>query len=214
MRFCGKLFKTLCVGLLLFVPYVRAAEIDILESRLSVMEKDCILSAEFSIPFNARLEDAVKKGVVFHFILDFKLGRPRWYWKNEEIIRESKTFRLSYHILTRQYQLSADEVQWQFVSLDEALQTISNVHDWRVRCKEGVDPKRTYEAALQMRLDLFSMPRTFQIDAFSGESWSLSSDWKRWKFDLPEPEKENAISVEMPAPPAAAATDSPPPPPP
>jgi hypothetical protein len=90
-------------------------------------------------------------------------------------------------------------LQWQFISLDEVLQAISSVRDWRVRCKEGVDPERAYEAALQMRLDLFSMPRTFQIDAFSSENWSLSSDWRRWKFDLLEPARESAVSAETPA---------------
>jgi hypothetical protein len=185
MRFCERLLESLCLSFFLALS-AEAAGIDILESRLSVTDETCVLSAEFSLPFNARLEEAINKGIALHFVLDFELKRARWYWWNEEIARKSRTYQISYHTLTRQYRLSTGALHLRFDSLSNVLARIARVRDWRVAAREDLSPGETYEVGLSLRLDLSAMPKTFQVDALSNRDWDLSSGWHRWEFVFPE----------------------------
>jgi hypothetical protein len=207
MRFFERLFESLCLSLFLVLS-AEAAGIDVLESRLSVTDEGCALSAEFSFPFNSRLEEAINKGIALHFVLDFELERVRWYWWNEEVVRKSRTYRISYHALTRQYRLSTGALHLRFDALKGALARIARVRDWRIATCENLTPGETYEAGLSLRLDVSSMPKTFQVDALSNRDWELSSGWRHWKFVLPET-PESAAEPPAAEPPGAAAAPEP-----
>jgi len=184
MRSCEKLFRSLCclVVLLLAAQSVQALEISVREPQLSANDEGYILSANFNINFNSRLEEAVNKGVVLYFTVDFDLSRSRWYWLNEQVVRKSKTFQLSYHALTRQYRLSTGALHQTFVTQEEALKVLSRIRNWPVLEKGAVKYDQTYQAGLRMYLDLAQMPKTFQVSALANKDWAVSSDWVRWKF--------------------------------
>lgn len=184
MRCCGKLLRSLlCGGLLLFAASAAlAGEIEIRNPQLSVGEDGYNLAADFNFDFNARLEEAVDKGIIFYFVTDFELTRARWYWLDEKIVSRSQTFRLSYHALTRQYRLSTGALHQSFATLDEALRILSRLRNWNVLEKGAVKPDETYLASLRLRLDLSQMPKTFQVTALVNKDWSLASDWQRWSF--------------------------------
>ena len=189
MRFCEKLFRSLCcfIVLLLATQSVLALEISVREPQLSVSEEGYILSADFNINFNSRLEEAVNKGVVLYFTVDFDLSRSRWYWLNEQVVRKSKTFQLSYHALTRQYRLSTGALHQTFTTQEEALRVLSRIRNWQVLEKGSVKFDQNYHAGLRIYLDLAQMPKTFQVSALANKDWNISSDWVRWKFTPAEP---------------------------
>jgi hypothetical protein len=171
----------LAVLLLAWASFAWAAEIEIANPQLVPGEDGYVLNADFSFDFNARLEEAVTRGVVLPFVVDFELTRPRWYWFDEKAVVRSKTYRLSYHALTRQYRLSSGGgLHQSYESLTEALRVISRVREWAVVERGAVQPGETYVAALRMRLDLTQLPRPFQIAALGNREWSLASDWKTW----------------------------------
>jgi len=186
MRFCGKLLKALFCGallaLLFALPAAQAGEIEIRNAQLALGEDGFILTADFNIEFNARLEEAVAKGVVLYFVTDFELTRPRWYWLDEKVASRTQTFRLSYHALTRQYRLSTGALHQSFETLDEALRMLSRLRNWGVLEKAALKPDETYLASLRLRLDLSQMPKTFQVTAIANRDWNLASDWARWSF--------------------------------
>lgn len=184
MRCYGKLFRSLlCSVVMLLAPLAAlAGEIEIRNPQLVVDEDAYILTADFKIDFNARLEEAVAKGVILYFITDFELTRSRWYWFDEKIASRTQTFRLSYHALTRQYRLSTGALHQSFETLDEALRILSRLRNWNVFDKTAVRPDETYLAGLRLRLDLTQMPKTFQVTAIANRDWNLASDWVRWIF--------------------------------
>ena len=96
MHFCEKLFRSFLCGviLLLAAQSVQALDISVREPQLLANEDGYILAADFNINFNSRLEEAVNKGVVLYFTVDFDLNKSRWYWLNEQVARKSKTFQL------------------------------------------------------------------------------------------------------------------------
>ncbi len=162
-----------------------AGEIEIRNPQLTVGDEQYLLGADFSIEFNARLEEAVGRGLALYFVADFELTRPRWYWFDEKVVRTSQTWRLTYHALTRQYRLSAGALNQSYSSLDEALATLAHLRHWAVAERERLRPGESFEAALRMRLDLSQLPKPFQIEALANKDWVLASDWKRWTYTVP-----------------------------
>ena len=175
--------------LLVFLPFLAwTAEIEISSPQLAAGDDGYSLSADFAFDLNSRLEEAVTKGVVLHFVVDFELTRPRWYWLDEKLVSRSQIYRLSYHALTRQYRLSTGGLHQTFSSLSDALRVLSRLRNWVViergdaRNLRAGDP---YVAELRLRLDITQLPRPFQISALGNKEWSLNSDWKTWSLVLP-----------------------------
>ena len=180
----------LCLLALLVLPWLAwAAEIEVANPQLLPGEDGYVLSADFKFDLNPRLEEAVTKGVVLHFIADFELTKARWYWLDEKLVSRSQTYRLSYHALTRQYRLSTGGLHQSYDSLSGALRALSRLRNWLVidrgAEKAGVRPGETYTAAVRLRLDINQLPRPFQIAALGNKDWSLASDWKVWQATLP-----------------------------
>lgn len=177
---------------LLFAPLlVWAAEIEVVNPQLQATEDGYAVSADFRFEFNSRLEEAVSKGVVLYFVVDFELTKARWYWLDERLINRSKTFSLSYHALTRQYRLSTGGLHQSFVTLNEALAVLSRLRNWVV-IERSERTSRLVEgemAALRLRLDINQLPRPFQISALGNKDWSLASDWKFWQPALLLPQE-------------------------
>lgn len=183
-------FRLWLIVLLLSVSSpLLAAEIDITNAQIEASDDGYVLSADFSFELNQRLEEAVTKGVVLHFALEFELMRPRWYWLDEKVLSRSMTYRLSYHALTRQYRLSTGGLHQSFDSLAEALRMLSRLRNWVIVEKgadnSGVRPGEVLTAALRLRLDVAQLPRPFQISALGNRDWSLASDWKTWQVTVP-----------------------------
>jgi len=178
------------LALLAMVPaLVLAAEIEIANPQITASDDGYVVAADFSFELNERLEEAVTKGVVLYFVVDFEMTRPRWYWLDEKLISRSQTYRLSYHALTRQYRLSTGGLHQSFDSLSDALRMLSRLRNWLVidkgTEKAGVRVGETYTAAIRMRLDTNQLPRPFQIAALGNKDWNLASDWKVWQATLP-----------------------------
>ena len=163
-------------------PGAHAADLTIRNPLLSIGEDGYLLSADFSINLNARLEEVVAKGVTLYFVVDFELTRSRWYWLDEQVTSRSQTYQLSYHALTRQYRLSSGALHQSFATLDDALRLLARLRNWQVLDRNTVSPGQTYLAAVRMRLDLTQMPKTFQVNALANRDWNLTSEWARWQF--------------------------------
>jgi hypothetical protein len=144
------------------------------------------LDARFDFELNSNLEDAVNKGIPLYFTTDFELGRPRWYWFDEQPVSVSQSIRLSFQPLTREYRVSTGGLQLGFSTLKDALAVIQHVTSWHVIDRNQVQNGETYTASVRMQLDIALMPKPFQIDAVNNRDWNLSSDWKRFTFTVTE----------------------------
>ncbi|MFX5656684.1 DUF4390 domain-containing protein, partial [Acinetobacter baumannii] len=61
------------------------------------------LSVSYDFELNRGLEDALSRGVPLYFTTEVQLTRRRWDWFDETSVSASRTLRLSYNVLTRQY---------------------------------------------------------------------------------------------------------------
>lgn len=184
-----------CLLLLVLLPALAwTAEIEVVEPKLRLGDEGYVLSADFRFELNSRLEEAVNRGVVLHFVADFELSRQRWYWLDEQLASRSLTYRLSYHALTRQYRLTTGGLHQSFETLGEALRVLRRLRNWLVIDKDSkhIVPGEIYQAAVRLRLDHNQLPRPFQISALGNKDWSLATDWKQWSTSLPAtPQQED-----------------------
>jgi hypothetical protein len=185
---------------------LQAADISARNPLLALADEGYVLSADFSVSLNARLEDAVARGVGLYFVVDFELTRSRWYWLDEQLASRSQSVQLSYHALTRQYRLSTGTLHQSFSSLEDALRILSRLRNWLVIDKGTVQGDHTYLAAVRMRLDLTQMPKTFQVNALANRDWNLVSEWARWTFTPSESAQSGGTGTQVvPVPPPVVA---------
>jgi hypothetical protein len=138
------------------------------------------LSADLSITLTPTLEDAVGRGITLVFVVDFEMLRPRWWWWDESAAVVSRAYRLTYHVLTRQYRVQVDGVTTAHATLPEALDAIATLRNWRVMPRERLRAGQAYEGWVRLRLDASHLPKPLQLAAITDKDWSLQSLWKRF----------------------------------
>lgn len=137
-----------------------------------------VLDAQFEFDLPPVLEDAVNRGIALYFVVEFELFRPRWYWFDKKLVDITRTYRLTYSPLTRQYRLATGALAQPFDSLADALATLRRVRGWRVADRNVIRPDDDYTAQVRMRLDTSQLPKPFQINALTNRDWTLASDWR------------------------------------
>jgi hypothetical protein len=165
-----------------------AAEIEVKGASLAPGEDGYVLKAEFSVGLTPRLEDIVARSVSLYFVAEFELTRPRWYWLDEVAADKTRTFRIYYHALTRQYRVSYGPLHQSFSSLADALSVLERISEWPVADKGALKPGQTYQARIRMRLDPSQLPKPLQVTAIGSRDLSLGSDWFRFDFTAPAAE--------------------------
>lgn len=162
-----------------------ADEIDVIDARLAASEEGLLLSADFAFEFGPRLHETVQNGVPLHFVVEFELTRPRWWWFDEETVSRRTQWRLSYHALTRQYRLQSGALSQNFATLEEALDVMRRLRNWQVAERSVPLRGSSYDAAVRMRLDTSQLPRPLQVSALTSRELRLESPWKQFIFRPP-----------------------------
>jgi hypothetical protein len=186
MRYCSKpkLFtaaRAFLLALLLASSLVaRADGIEVKSAELELVDETLVLKADLEIGLSPAIEEALNKGVPLNFVAEFELKKPRWYWLDEVIVTAQQHIRLSYHALTRQFQLAYNGQYQNFSSLNDARRELGRLQSWQV-VEKGLAKKRTaYVAGLRMKLDLAQLPKPLQVNALASKDWNLDSEWHRW----------------------------------
>lgn len=176
------LLTALMLGLLAGAAHATDG-IEIPRAHLELTEEGYALAATYVFDLNHGLEEALIGGLPLHFTTTLQLVRPRWYWLNENTVDATQTVRISYNVLTRQYRLTINNgLQQNFSSLDDALALIRRPTRWIVAPRGKLKSGETYDAVLQLRLDLTQLPKPFQINAINNSEWRFSSDKKRFSY--------------------------------
>ena len=172
-----------------------AIELTAVALRPSSSEPDAwAVSADFDLSLGPELEEAVNRGLPLYFVAEFELSRPRWWWWDERVGQASRTWRLSYHALTRQYRVGLGAYVQRFATLPEALAAITRIRGWtvidreRLRSlwplldRERLRPNEQYQAALRLRLDTTQLPKPLQMNALTSRDWNPAAEWTRFPF--------------------------------
>ena len=161
------------------------SQADIRRAALTPVDEGYVLDVDIDLQLNSRLAEAVTRGVALHFVAEFELSQPRWYWFDREVVRRKREFRLSYHAITRAYRLSTGTLHRSFDTLDDAVAAMARIRHWRVIGREEVAAGESYDVALRFRHDQAELPRPFQVTSFGNRDGVLDSGWTRWTLSVP-----------------------------
>ena len=177
------------IRLLLFVALsgasAHANDNEVRNAVLSTTEEGFVLDADFAFELSPRLAEVIANGVPLHFLVEFELGRRRWYWFDEIAASKKLSMRISYHPLSRQYRLSTGLLQRNFDTLEEALGPVKRVRNWLVVERTVGFSDADYEASVRLRLDTALLPKPFQLSALTSRDLQLETPWKRFILRSP-----------------------------
>ena len=171
------------VFMLSLTNFAQSQVIKVKQAELEKVDSAWLLNANFGIELPSGLENALKRGVTLHFLVQFELTRSRWYWFDEKAVSMQRLVRLSYQPLINQYRVNAGGLALNTNSLEEALRIAGAIGAWSVIELARIDPEKNYEAAIRMTLDLGKLPKPFQVDALNSRDWALSGEWLRFPFN-------------------------------
>lgn len=178
--------KFLLITWLLMVGFIStqvfAEGIKLRQIQIEPVESNWLLNASYQIDLPSELGEAVRKGLIFHFLVEFEVTRGRWYWFEERPIQVMKNIRLSYQPLTQQYRINGGGLTISTATLEEALLQLGSIGSWQVAELNALDNNKTYQGTIKMRLDLSHLPKPFQINALNAREWNLSSEKHVFSF--------------------------------
>lgn len=185
MRRIAFLIRSSLLLVFLAAPCAWAQENEVRDASLRAVEDGLALDADFDFELTPRLSEVVANGVPLYFVVEFELGRRRWYWLDEKAASKKLELRVSYHALSRQYRLATGPLQQNFNTLEDALSVLKHVRNWLVVDRTVGFADADYEAAVRLRLDIALLPKPFQLSALTSRDLHLETPWKRFVVHSP-----------------------------
>jgi hypothetical protein len=180
---CAQTWLCALLVLLSCVAVANAAEgIQVKSAELVLVDDVYQLNAEVSISLGALLEDAVRRGVPLHFVMEFEAQRARDFWFDEDLAEVSRAATISYNALLRQFQVAIGSQYRQTDTLPEALDQVSRIENWPVLDRRLLKKRFSYKARVRVRLDVSHLPKPLQVSAITSRKWDLDSQWHEWSF--------------------------------
>ena len=192
-RYKHGILAALCLLSSVLCPLVSAEGITVNKAELRLDEDGYRLVASYDINLTFVVQQALERGIPLYFVTEFSLTRPRWYWLENEIFIGEQTAKLSYNVLTRQYRISRGALFQNFVSFEEALNMLSRQSSAAIPADlikpddgyiagliKKISTESSYYAAVRLRLDTEQLPKLLQVNALTGDDWTLNSNWYRW----------------------------------
>ncbi|MDZ7855038.1 DUF4390 domain-containing protein [Sphaerotilus sp.] len=160
------------LALVLLLAMVPARALDLLRLDAQRSEHGVQLSFETRFDLPPSVEDALQRGVALHFLAEAVLMRSRWYWRDKELARTTRTWRIAYQPLTFSYKVSQGGLSQSYRSLGEALRALQRFNQWRIADPVPAEDGRHY-IEFTYRLDTEQLPRPLQIGIGSQPEWTL-----------------------------------------
>lgn len=195
MHCCKKFLSALLCGAVLFACLIAVANAEgiyVNKAELRLDDDGYHLTAIYDVGLTQVMLQALSRGIPLYFVGEYSLIRPRWYWMDEEVFQGEQVIKLSYNVLTRQYRISRGALYQNFASIEDALNILSRQSSPAIPAEllkkeegyiaEWIKREGNLIAAVRLRLDNSQLPKLLQVNALSGNEWTLNSDWYRWEI--------------------------------
>lgn len=186
-RLCSALLLVFALFPLLPAACAQASEPAVVQIEPVIRDGRLEINADIDFELNSQLRDAAERGLPLYFTADLTITRARWWWFDDTLADTSLTWRIVYNALTRQWRAGTGELSLPVASLDEAMDAVRHIRNWRVSAAADFDVGIEYDGQLRLRLDTSQLARPFQVNALNSSSWSLSTPWTDFSFSLAEP---------------------------
>lgn len=173
-------------GLLLLCssPGASAGNISVKAARTSIVNDVAHLDLDLDLEFNPDVIEALRSGIAIEFVIDIEFNRRRWYWLDREIVRSKHRYRIAFQPLSEQYLLSnvvtGDRLT--LPTFDELVIALGHLRGLPIADISAFKRNLRYRGAVQVWLDIDSLPAPMHPLAYFSRAWRMSSDWFEWEF--------------------------------
>lgn len=119
------------------------------------------------------IEEGLNKGVPLYFVAEADVFQSRWYWRDKVIAHASRTWRLAYQPLMRNWRVSIGGLHQHFTTLPEALSAITRSYRWKIADSLPASEGNIY-VEFSYKLDTSQLPRPLQIGLGGEVEWAMS----------------------------------------
>jgi hypothetical protein len=165
------------------------------------------VSAHVNMTLAPSMEDALSRSVPLYFVLQADVVRERWYWTDKRLASVTRTYRLAYQPLSRQWRVSVASgsghdgslpyaLHRNHDSLEAALASITRLSGWQVMEGNRLDGESDLVLDFRFRLDLALLPRPFQLGMGVQSEWAL--DLRR-RVSVPDLAGPSTVPTELAA---------------
>ena len=173
----------LCLLLASVIPTQSQAEgFKILSAETKLKEHVFHLDAKMDLKFSDDALDALRSGVPLIVLINIEVEKDRSWWWDETIAELEQGYLLLYHALSEKYIIHNlnSGAQQNFISLNTALSSLSNIRNFPLIDKNLLDEDDEYYVRLRTYLDIESLPAPMRPIAYISSQWQLESDWFSW----------------------------------
>jgi hypothetical protein len=158
----------------LVARHAQAQGVELVQLSTQRTEEGLELSFSTRFELTRAAEDALMKGVPIYFVAEAEILRNRWYWRDARTARASRTWRLAWQPLTRQFKVSTGGLNQSYASLPEALASLRGAAGWRIAESRELEDGGRYYLEFSYRLDTSQLPKPMQIGLGSPQGWGLN----------------------------------------
>ncbi len=150
-------------------------------------EDGVYLSAIVQFDLPPSVEDALLKGIPMFFVAEADTYLSRWYWADKRVASATRTIRLAYQPLTRQWRVNIVNglinsssglratLNQNYETLPEAMSAVQRLSRWRIADNAEIEADVPHKLDFRFNLDLSQLPRPFQIGVAGQKDWTVSA---------------------------------------
>lgn len=141
-----------------------------------------VLSANINYRLSPKAMEALQNGVALFWTVQIKTQLVRHLLWNKTLAETHLHYQLQYHALLNMYRVSHKntQVDYNFVSLASALDSISTLNDLPFLDANKLEPAQRQVVALKIDFDHEALPLPLRPIAYFNRQWYLSSAWTVW----------------------------------
>ena len=166
----------------IFPSSSRAEGFEILSAETKLKEHVFHLGAKMDLKFSDDALEALRSGVPLIVLINIEVQKDRSWWWDKTIAKLEQGYLLLYHALSEKYIIHNlnSGAQNNFISLQTALHSLSNINDFPLIDKNLLEEGDDYYVRLRTYLDIESLPAPMRPIAYISSQWQLESDWFSW----------------------------------
>lgn len=179
----GRRWLRLLTAALCLTPVtLPAADFSISDIHTRIEEGVYLLDADIDYRFSDDALRALSNGVPLTVHLTIEIERLRKWWLNAETATLEQRYSLQYHALSHQYLLRNlnSGAFYSFPHYPAAVKALGTLRDLPLLDSKLILPTESYQASMQVALDIEALPSPLRPLAYITPAWRLQSDWNTW----------------------------------
>lgn len=125
-------------------------------------------------------KEALQKGIALHWLVLVDVREVGLLW-DSTVQHQELPYRLQFHALLNQYKVMTPAGEGEmFLTLNAALEYLSNLRDAEPVPGRLIQPNRRYQLAMKCLFEREALPVPLRPFAYLDAEWYLSSDWYLW----------------------------------